>query len=359
MTEAQVAHEWDTWRTKVRSHGVHLGPRTVPVSSNCGKPIVVQHGGSYSGCWVGTPDGAAVTIATAEPVTITTSTVKGPAELIASSTPGAKVTIVDSTLLGQPVKERGHWGEYAVRMASFDYCRIEHVHVEQKAGFRLSDWSGASQGPPVLVRFNTAHNIDGRRSNGRGGFSGSAIAQFLQFDGVRNAAAVDVSWNEIRNDPDSSSVADNINIYDSSGTADSPIDIHDNLVDGAFPYPATSRDYSGGGILLGDLKGDHELARDNQVLSTTNYGLAIAGGLNSVLKGNRAVATGFLPDGRPLPAMNVGIAVWHYYADQPFGNNQAYGNVAGWFRATAGRYAVGREDWWLPGCTTRCANEHL
>jgi len=178
--------------------------------------------------------------------------------------------------------------------------------------------------------------------------------QFVQLDQVQHVPHIEIAWNEVTNDPGASGVEDVINIYKSSGTPQSPIRIHDNYINGAYPADLTSADYSGGGIMLADGNADapdglsaYVVAFDNQVLNTTNYGIAIAAGFACTMHHNRILSTGTLPDGTPLPAQNVGAYIWNSNkakAKQPsvFSNNSGFANRIGWLKNRQ------RNDWWVP-----------
>jgi len=323
-------------------------------TSDCASPIKITKAGTYSGCWRSQGGRAAVTIATAEPVRITDSTIKGTGRLITNSVPHAKLTLTNSRLSGVYPGGSGAWADYALWLDGFDEAVIEHNLIEHKGGIKLNTWSGYASSHPVLVRYNRAIDIDGRKTDGAGGYYGHTITQFLQFDSVRNAPGIEIAWNEVQNRPDESAVEDNINLFDSAGTASSPIDIHDNYIKGAYPpRPDTDTKYSGGGIVLGDGGGAWQTARNNQVVSSANYGFAIAGGTNLVLDNNRAVTAGVLPDDRTMDT-NVGVVVWNQYS-AAFGNDVAEGNVVGWWKARSGS----RNDWWLPDCSGTCSNTRL
>ncbi len=325
-----------------------------PSQQVCGGPIVITKGGTYSGCWISNQQGAALTIATSAPVTITNSTIRGTARLVESSVGHVKVAIDHTRLYGLYPGGRNRWGDYAVRLVGFDSFRFEHNYIEQKGGIQLLQWSGVPTDHAVLVRYNSAKNIDGRLTDGAGGYSGRVITQFLQLDAVQNAPGVEISWNEVHNTPNASAVEDNINVFMSSGTESSPIDIHDNFIDGAYPYPAASKSFNGGGILLADAGGSYQIAHGNQVISTTNYGIANASGTHTSIYANRVVASGVLADGTAVIAMNVGIYSWNQY-DAAYGDNSVYDNVSGWMDNHSRR-----NDWWLPDCGARCTgNTHL
>ena len=140
---------------------------------------------------------------------------------------------------------------------SFDSVVIENNDIEGTGGIYLLDYAGnpTSETTVRIVR-NRAHNIDGRRSDGADGFlSDVDLVQFVQLDKVRHVPHIEIAWNQVIDDPGRSRVEDVINIYLSSGTRASPIQIHDNYICGAYPANPTARDYSGGGIMLADGRG--------------------------------------------------------------------------------------------------------
>jgi len=318
--------------------------------------VTITQGGTYSGCWVSNGQGVAVTIATSSPVTITNSVIKGTSKLVQNSVAHVKLTVTHTTMQGLYPGGNGVWADYAIYLDGFDYLDAESNSITQKGGIKVNNWSGYSSAHPVLIRYNLMHNVDGRYTNGSGGYQTGTgyYTQFVQFDTVQNAAGIDISWNKVVNDPNNSRVEDNISMFNSSGTSGSPINIHDNLIQGAYPYPATSSSYSGGGISLGDHGGNYEIAHDNTVLSATNGAIYIASGQNQSIYNNRVVDTGTLTDGTRLAYANVGISVWDEYTSYPFGNDQAYNNVAGWMNGSGQR-----ADWWNPDCSGNCTNTHL
>jgi hypothetical protein len=82
----------------------------------------------------------------------------------------------------------------------------------------------------------------------------------------------------------------------------------------------------------------------NQVLDTTNYGIAISAGHDCAMYYNRIVSAGVLADGSKIPAQNVGAYIWDSYkaGKQHFFNNRGHDNVIGWVNKD------GRNDWWRP-----------
>lgn len=180
----------------------------------------------------------------------------------------------------------------------------------------------------------------------------SSPRNFLQLNNVRATKNVEVAWNQVINAPDESRVEDNINIYLSSGTADSPILIHDNYIHGAYPADPVAPKFSGGGIIIDGGTADLQAAagfvqiHGNQVVSTTNYGIAIAAGHDIDIRDNRIVSSGMLEDGRWLGAANVGSYVANFYGvANTFFDNVVTTNTIGWINAK-GQF----NNVWFPDC---------
>jgi len=345
-----------------------VGGVAVARLAGCDGPLVITSGGSYSGCWSSaSPGTVTVRVATSEPVTLTRCTIRGRFILVASTVPHTKLTVTDCRLVAGGRAGPGRHPDYAIEVDAFDSLHVERNRIDGKGGVKAKHWSGAGGARPVLVRANLVSNVDGRVRDARGAVTGAEKLQFVQLDHVRGAAGVEIAWNEVRNQPGRSAVEDNISVFASGGTPASPIDIHDNYIEGGWPPDPVAGGYSGGGVLLGDGGGDWSVARDNQVVATTNHGLGIAGGSHNRLVGNRVVASGELADGRRPASQNVGVFVWHQPAatdgegaraapdpgDNAAYDNAAYDNAVGWQKGD------GRNDWWLPDCSGNCANRHL
>src|SRR5690606_34150354 len=165
------------------------------------------------------------------------------------------------------------------------------------------------------LRYNTRRKITSKGLGPKE--NGFKSVQFVQFNQVRNISHAEIAWNEVINEPYNSRVEDNINIFRSTGTESSPILIHNNFISGGYTIrPELSGEfteqgyqhswkYSGGGILLGDgsgnNKGDlsaHVRGYQNQVINTTNYGIAVYSGIDIQYYRNRVLSSGYLPDGQ-------------------------------------------------------------
>jgi parallel beta-helix repeat protein len=209
--------------------------------------------------------------------------------------------------------------------------------MENTAGIYIDSYRGSSTASEtVRVRYNKAKNIDGRYRN-----SGRGMVQFCVLNNVRSVKNIEIAWNEVINKPNESAVEDNINMHLSSGTSDSPILIHDNYIQGAYPSNLTSG-FSGGGIMLAD--GANATASDasafvraygNHVVSTTNYGIAIAGGHDNLIYNNRVISCGYvnLSSGLTyISGQNVGIYIMNVTKSTAFYNNTARDNISGWVK---------------------------
>ena len=295
----------------------------------------------------------AITIKTTEPVLILNSTVRGRGDLIKTAVDGANVTIRNMRGYGLNPNVFGQAPGRFLKAERFKNVVVENSYMEGTSGIYVYDYRGNfSAGETVRVLRNKALNIDGRLSDGRGGFldfnertrisdgfteRGFKRVQFLQLNQVRNLPGIEIAWNQVVNEPGKSRVEDNVSIYRSSGTQASPIAIHDNYIQGAYTIKPWQSDYSdgvwkykwsyaGGGIMLGDGEGAAFVkAFNNQVVSTTNYGIAIYSGHDMEFFNNRVLSSGLLPDGRTIARQNVGVYIWDGKDSGPdsFYNNSA------------------------------------
>jgi parallel beta-helix repeat protein len=95
--------------------------------------------------------------------------------------------------------------------------------------------------------------------------------QFVQFNNVKGPNS-SISNNKGENILGQSYPEDAISLYQSAGTASSPVKITGNWIRGGGPS------LSGGGIMLGDNGGSYLTATDNILVNPGQFGMAIAGG---------------------------------------------------------------------------------
>jgi hypothetical protein len=353
--------------------------------------IVITRGGTYTGTWENLADRTpVVSIRTTEPVVIQNATIRGKGHLIQSTITGANVTVRKTTGIGVNPNVFGVAPGRFLDVEGAKNLIVQENYLENTAGIFVLGYDGNyTTAQTVRITHNRAKNIDGRKSNGAGGWldfnvrksrvtgetqTGFEYAQFVQLNKVQFVPGVEIAWNEVVNEVGNSRVEDVVSIYKSSGTETSPIRVHDNLIDGAFTLRPWQADYtkgnwrydwsfSGGGILLGDgfgssLNGDSFFVKadNNTVVGTTNYGIATAAGHDTEISANRVVSSGRTPDGSWNLRQNVGIYVWDSYGLGParFFDNVARNNTVGWVK-TGG----GRNDWWSPHDGAIGTNTHL
>lgn len=357
-------------------------------------PLVIDKGGTYTGNWASDdPAVPVIRITTREPVTIERSTLRGRGALIVANAGAVDLVIRDTRGIGQNPNIAGRAAGRFLEAEEIAHLTVEHCELENNAGIYVHRLAKALAVEPSLrIISNLARNIDGRRSDGNGGYlqfnthmpekgdkaeDGFEIVQFLQLDGVVGLEHGKIAWNHVTNEPGRSRVEDNISLYESSGTAEHPILIHDNCIVGAYTIDPTRTDdrrdgwiedwsYSGGGIMLGDGPGKsietasgYLRATRNVVVSTSNYGIAVASGHDTEVADNQVIASGLLPGGRFVSAQNVGIYVWDAARGKKrtpptFFAITVRGNDVGW----AAKDKRSRNDWWLPDATTVDHNAH-
>lgn len=318
----------------------------VEARADAAVPLVITTGGTYSGQWESrdyrTP---VVSIRTSAPVIIENSLLRGPGHLIEmAGRHYGNVTIRNVRGEGiTPTVARQFAGRF-LYANTYTSVTIENSTITGTSGIYLQD---SAAGATVRIVGNRAHNIDGRLSDGAGGFSGQYFAQFVQFNRGNGLVNSEVAWNEVINEPYESRVEDVISLFATSGRPDDPIRIHNNLIWGAYPADPARDSFSGGGIMLGDHGGAYLHAYENHVISTSNYGIAIAGGHDNAVFNNRVVSCGRLPDGTPIASQNVGIYIWNTERARSFAANTGSGNRIGWTH-----HDLGRNDSWVPDASS-------
>ena len=120
---------------------------------------------------------------------------------------------------------------------------------------------------------------------------------FVQFDNV-SGTYCRVSHNRFENILGASYPEDAISMYKSNGTAADPILITDNWIRGGGPSK------TGGGIMLGDNGGSYQTASYNTLVNPGQYGMAVSGGTNMQMFGNKIY-------GKVQSFTNVGLYYWN------------------------------------------------
>ena len=323
-------------------------------SSTLGKvewsgPIVITRGGVYSGNWDSRdPRNPAVTIATEEPVIIQDSHIRSSSNLVQSEVKGADLTVRNSIGVAA-----GSGGEVQATGAFVDVTSpvrldIESNYIENvRDGVMVRGYSGSrNEKGTLIIRGNRARNLGGLSSEGNSGRvrqnrQDSSSSHFAVFDNVKSVPGIEVGWNEIINYPSHSLVSEVINVYRSSGTPNQPLEIHDNYIQGAYPYRPAQDAYQGGGVKVDGDRDDTSqnasgftFVHDNQVVDTVGHGIAFAAGHDNIAANNRVISNGLLLDGTKIVAQQVGLSSTDLSGDS-ISTNTMHDNLIGWACWTA------------------------
>ena len=334
-------------------------------------PLVITKGGTYSGNWESQdPNVPVIRVQTSDPVVIENSNLRGKGDLISGF--GNRLTVRNVNGYGLNPNVYGRTVGKFVVVEDFINIRIENSYAENTIGAYFRNYKGNSNSGDTVKMFNNKFkNINGLLSNGNDGYvmdRSEGTAHMIQFNDVKRIPNVEIAWNEVINEPGKSQVEENINMYLSSGTPASPILIHDNYIQGAYnSQPASQANYAGGGILVGDglvynpLDNGYTNVYNNQIVSTTNQGLALAGGFENHMYNNRVISSGLLSDGRPILGQNVGVYLWdaaNAASVSTFGNNSMNNNYVSWTRVDSNGNTKDN-PWWFPSCSVKnssCSN---
>jgi hypothetical protein len=172
----------------------------------------------------------------------------------------------------------------------------------------------------------------------------NAGRNFVQFDKV-NGAGSSISGNRGQNELGGSNAEDMINLYQSNGTASSPIRIVGNYLRNGGPS-----DY-GSGIMLGDSGGSHQFVEGNVMVNPGQVGIGVASGDDISVIDNLIYSAS-------QPWSNVGVYVWNQYgsacSDIEVSGNQVNWTAAGgysnayWEGGGCSNLSVTNNDWHAP-----------
>lgn len=252
-------------------------------------------------------------------VIINNSLIEGPGILINSSDWNCNLIIQNCKFVGTYFAN-----EYCCRKnklsMKFTHPKnliFENNLMEQCGTLYIAGCAGTDLLPEkanIKIRFNKVKNCDGRVPNGIGGYLltlpgvGNQAKNHAGFIGVgycyNNNGNFEISWNEIINEPENSLAEDIINFYQSSGSNSYPISVHNNFIQGIYPYPANSKIEVSGvainavdgckGLLSNTTDGKYIKVYDNQIVNVAGSGISINAGSNITITGNKITSTGKL-----------------------------------------------------------------
>ncbi len=281
-----------------------------PPPGTSSPPITITAGGTYTGNWESTGSGAAITIATSQPVTIVNSVVKNLAGGPLINARGAVQVVVQNTRAygGASAQTSGRF----FVAESFKSVTIRNCSIENTRGIEL--WPTSVSGASVLITRNRHHNVQGSGT--------SPVGNFIQFRSV-TSSAIEVSWNEVINDYNRSDPEDLISLYQSANA-----NIHDNYFVGQSKPGNAYASSSQNGVTIesGTVPGSasNNVISNNQLVA--GYAIGMFSGNNNVFRDNRIVRSGFLTDGVTMNR-NGYEGIW---IGTNGSNNRATGNVIGY-----------------------------
>jgi parallel beta-helix repeat protein len=331
------------------------------------KPLLVnntyikEHGRVIIGNFTGTTTTPAIAIVTSTPVIIRDSNLQGPGDLIYVQ--GGDVTVVNTTGVATNPNVSGVQKGMFIHADYARNLRVENCTMQGvRYGIYVNSYSGnKTEKNSISLLHNSMINIDGRPSDGNNGYltAGDYIAHGIELNAVSNVPNIEIAWNQVLNQPSVSQASDLIGIYESSGTSSSPISVHDNYLQGAYPVnPGGTTLYYGGGISLdgsavttADNTVAFTLVYNNHIVSTADYGIQIKAGHDNTVYHNRIISSGKLTTGT-VYAMPYAVGLWNinFYnqVGTIFYNNIMHDNTSGVIANNGAGLPV-RADMLLPG----------
>ena len=315
-------------------------------------PITITTGGTYTGNWQSLdPSVPAMRITTNQPVTIVNSRFKGPGDLILGSSGsgnGISLTVQQSCFVGTNPNVLGKSKGTPIHVYQAVSVLVDHSDFDSGGyyGVWVQEYVGNhSLNNTIRILNNRIHNVDGRVSDGNGGYlttQDTPYSHGIILSDVHGVPGIEIAWNQIINEPYQSGVGDSIDIFESSGTPTSPMQVHDNYIQGGYEAdPARANEFSYFGSAFttdGFAQTDPALAtsflkiHDNQAVNFGNNGITIAIGHDIEMHANRAISSGQLADGTNITTAygsSIGHYDWQIEPPGMFGNNSVHDNLSG------------------------------
>lgn len=325
-----------------------------PGTSTYSAPLIITAGGTYTGNWESIDETIpAVAVRTEQAVVIINSNTKANGYGIQAQVDNTNITILNCRHKGGALSNRRRTFVVAERVKNL---RVEHCTIEGSGGFYVAGRyrGNGTENETIKIRYNYALNIDGRT------LTGDTFCQFFQSNTLRtdtvyrtdNAGLADeikyyqgiphmeIAFNKVINQPGLSHVEDNINIYNSRGHTASPINIHNNYINGAYYWVWQREDYTGSGMIC-DSPGTNRGAcsayvnfHRNIVILSNAAPFGIAGGNNVKITECVGVGKGVInsEDATRLGATGAGTELRGYPStlyvdDNRYKQNSTYDNV--------------------------------
>lgn len=193
---------------------------------------------------------------------------------------------------------------------------------------------GSTVATLIRIRYNKLRNLDGRLSDGAGGYqdevsNNPAYFRARQVVQVTNITCADaaIDWNDLIDTPLQSRREDAYNFITSKGAAGSYILVRNNYIGGGWSAKPFANTYSGCGLVTEGASQYIEF-RANRVVGASNMGAGLVGGSHYRLIDNRFVSTNKI-DGTYVVTANSSCV----YSDGSRTYVEATGNRYSWTRA--------------------------
>lgn len=299
-------------------------------------PIEITKGGTYSGRWISNdPKIAAVTIRTDEPVVLRDATVSGRGNLIyvLGGKNGANVTVENVTGTAMDPGVAGTARGAFLAGGHFNALTVDHCTMTGMAfGVKV-----AASNPTVLrITNNRAEDLEDRASDGHGGLlqKRALMGHFVLLDHTVAVQGAEIGWNQSVQTMGTTSTEDVINIYESTGSREHPIRVHDNYLEGASTA-VPGKNYTGTALIV-DGNSVHDaqpggwiVFENNQIVATAGTGIGIAYGHDITARNNRVVSCGVDARGHAYAWGASAAVIWNYYKAPGFYNNTITGTSGG------------------------------
>jgi hypothetical protein len=345
-------------------------PGLSPYAKAFSGPTVITKGGTYTGSWQSLdPNTPAVSIQTTAPVTLLNCHIQSKGDGIASTYTGAQLTIHGCHGVGLDPKIYGKARGYFLRVTQAAKVTLEHNDITGFA-FGVNSW-GNMRSSSFIFQYNKVHDLQGADSDGAGGtLTDAAHMRFGQdngnhaviMDSMQNMTHAEIAWNSFTVSSPAYSLGDIVNIYRSSGTTKTPIEVHDNYFHGGYPARPSEvanccapNAVTSEAITADGSSSDTWSTTVANVHIFNNYiannggsqGIGINAGHDNQLIGNHIISTGRLKSNGNWFAATYSnpLTVWNGVYHQPsniYYNNTAHDNFYGWMIMTLNSQGNGR-----------------
>jgi hypothetical protein len=224
-----------------------------------------------------------------------------------------------------------------IRNSTIGPCGDESVYLSDVDTAHITDNYITGTGNGVLIHRSESVAVDGNAFVNAG-------RNFVQFDKV-NGPGSSISRNRGQNELGGTNAEDLFSLYQSNGTAGSPILIVGNHLRNGGPSD------SGSGIMLGDAGGSYQHVEGNVLVNPGQVGIGVASGHGMTIRDNLIYSSA-------LSWSNVGLSVWNQYGSACYDilveGNQVNWTAAGGYENThsegggCGNLIIRDNDWHAP-----------